>query len=128
MLLICGGGGLERPDAPDLTGPIRAAHQAGKIVGGICAGTLQLARAGLLDTIPHTSNSKDYLIPTGYRGAALYRDQKPAVLANRIVTAAGTSPVSFMEHVMEAVGLNDGNLQYYLGLHAAQFAAARQAA
>lgn len=128
VLLVCGGGAWEQPDAPDVTASLIAAHAAGKIVGGICAGTLQLAKAGLLDTIPHTSNAAGFLDQTGYRGAKLYSDGASAVLANRVITAAGTSPVSFMERVMAALGKSDDNLAYYLGLHAAQFGAQRLAA
>jgi hypothetical protein len=45
-------------------------------------------------------------------------------LDDRIVTASGTSPVSFMGKVLEALGLADPNLDFYLGLHAAQFGGA----
>lgn len=128
VLLVCGGSAWEAADAPDVTAPLRAAHAAGRIVGGICAGTLQLARAGLLDAVPHTSNAPGFLDRTGYAGAKLYRDGPQAVLAERIVTAAGTSPVSFMERVLAALGLADDNLAYYLGLHAAQFGARSLAA
>lgn len=111
-----------------MTATLRAVHSAGKIVGGICAATLQLARAGLLDGIAHTSNAAGFLDQTGYAGAPLYRDAPQAVLANRVITAAGTSPVSFMERVMAALGKSDENLAYYLGLHAGQFGAQRLAA
>ncbi len=95
ILLVCGGTAWEAPDAPDVTSLLRATHAAGKIVGGICAATMQLARAGLLDGIAHTSNAAGFLDQTGYQGAALYRDRPEAVLVNRIVTAPGTSPISF---------------------------------
>lgn len=123
VLLVCGGAAWEQPDAPDITATLRAVHAAGGIVGGICAGTLQLARAGLLDTIPHTSNAPGFLDQTGYAGAALYRDGASAILADRVVTAPGTSPVSFMERVLAALGKSDENLAGYVGLHAAQFGA-----
>jgi putative intracellular protease/amidase len=128
VLLVCGGGIWEGPDSPDLTGVLRAVHGAGKIVGGICAGTLQLAKAGLLDGVAHTSNAKGFLDQTGYAGAAGYRDQAEAVLDGGVVTAAGTSPVSFMAKVMESIGLADDNLAYYLRLHAAQFGRMQRAA
>ena len=46
----------------------------------------------------------------------------------KIVSAAGVSPVSFMAKVMEALGMRDGNLDYYVGLHAAQYGAMKAAA
>ncbi|RYE09241.1 MAG: glutamine amidotransferase [Hyphomicrobiales bacterium] len=127
-LIVCGGSAWEQPDAPDVTAALRAMHSAGKIVAAICAGTLQMAKAGLLDGIAHTSNAPGFLDQTGYAGASHYRDGASAVLANRVVTAAGTSPVSFMERVMAALGHSDDNLAYYLGLHAAQFGAQKLAA
>ena len=42
--------------------------------------------------------------------------------------SGSVSPVSFLAKVMEALGLRDGNLDYYLGLHAAQYGAERRAA
>jgi hypothetical protein len=47
-----------------------------------------------------------------------------AVVDGKIVTAAGTAPVSFMAGVMQTLGLKDDNLKYYLGLHAAEHQAA----
>jgi hypothetical protein len=46
------------------------------------------------------------------------------VLDRRIVTAPGTAPVSFMSAVLEALGLRDGNLDFYVGLYAAEHQAA----
>ncbi len=58
--------------------------------------TLALAHAGLLDTRPHTSNSLEFLTThaDGYAGAGVYRDAH-AVSDNGIVTAPGSSPVTF---------------------------------
>lgn len=129
VLLICGGTIWESEAAPDVTDLLRRAHAAGKVLGGICAATLQVAKSGLLDTRAHTSNQPGLLDQTGYGGVAHYRTGAEAVLADRIVTAAGTSPVSFMARVLEALGLADENLDYYVGLHAAQYGTTpRQAA
>lgn len=127
VLLVCGGGIWETAAAPDVTDLLRRTHAAGKIVAGICAGTLQLAKAGLLDTRPHTSNMPGFLDQTGYAGVALYRPGAEAVLDDRVVTAAGTSPNSFMVRIMEALGMADENLDYYVGLHAAQYGATKAA-
>ena len=107
---------------------LREAAADGKVVAGLCAGSYQLAKAGLLDDVAHTSNSRADLEATGYRGTAQYRDTPEAVRDGRIVTAAGVAPVSFMASVMEALGLRDGNLDLYLGLHAAQYATVQKAA
>lgn len=123
-LVVNGGAIWSQADAPDIGKVLVAARDAGKTVAGICDGTLALAKAGLLDAIAHTSNSTDNLTPTGYKGAALYRDQPDTVVAGRIVTAPGTAPVSFMGGVLETLGLRDDNLNYYLGLYGAEHKAA----
>ena len=109
-----------KPDAPDVSAPLRGARDAGRIVAGICDGTVALARAGLLDAVAHTSNSPENLPPTGYRGAGRYRDQPGAVTDDRVITAPGTAPVSFMTAVLEELGLRNDELDYYVGLHAAE--------
>jgi putative intracellular protease/amidase len=119
-LVVNGGTAWSQPDAPDIGRVLVAARDAGKTVAGICDATLALAGAGLLDDVAHTSNSTDNLTPTGYKGAAHYRDQPDAVVSGRIVTAPGTAPVSFMGGVLETLGLRDENLEFYLGLYAAE--------
>lgn len=119
-VVVNGGAIWSTADAPDLSPVLQRAHRAGKTVAGICDGTLALARAGLLDTVPHTSNGTDNLNPTGYGGKRFYRDQPQAVVHGRIVTAPGTAPVSFMAGVLETLGLRNGNLDYYVGLYGAE--------
>jgi putative intracellular protease/amidase len=119
-LLVNGGTAWSGADAPDITRLLQATRDAGKTIGAICDGTLPLARAGLLDDVAHTSNGPDNLTPTGYRGASLYRDQPEAVRDGKIVTAPGTAPVSFMGAVLETLGLRNRELDYYLGLYAAE--------
>lgn len=124
VLLVNGGTAWSQPDAPDISELVRKALAAGKIVGGICDGTLALARSGVLDTVRHTSNSPDNLPKSGYKGADLYQDVPYAVTDGKIVTAPGTAPVSFMAAILDQLGLKDANLDFYLGLHAAQHKAA----
>lgn len=63
-------------------------------VAAICGATYGLARAGLLDDRDHTSNAPDFLLPTGYAGAARYRDA-PVVEDRDLITAGATKPVDF---------------------------------
>lgn len=63
-------------------------------VAAICGATYGLARVGLLDERDHTSNAPDFLPPTGYAGAARYRDV-PVVEDRDLITAGATEPVDF---------------------------------
>ncbi|MDQ1154733.1 DJ-1/PfpI family protein [Brevundimonas sp. SORGH_AS_0993] len=119
-ILVNGGSIWREPNAPDVSDLLRQAHGAGKTVGGICDGTLALARAGLLDHVAHTANGPDSLSVVGYGGGAHYRDQPQAVLADRIVTAPGTAPVSFMGAVLASLGLKSAELDAYLRLFGAE--------
>lgn len=78
----------------------------------------------MLDTVAHTSNGVGYLDATGYAGKALYRDVPHAVSDRNVITATASAPVSFMQEVMRALGKGDENLDYYVGMHAAQYAKA----
>jgi len=120
-IIVCGGSIWQSPEAPDMAPLLSDARAKGKLIGLICDGTVAGARAGLLDTIRHTSNGDGYLDFTGYQGKQLYRDTPAAVTDGRVVTAGGTSPVSFMSAVMDGLGLADENLDYYVGMHAAQY-------
>jgi hypothetical protein len=51
-----------------------------------------------------------------------YWDVPHAVMAERIVTAPGTAPISFMAQMLEGLGLADANLDHYLALLAAEHA------
>ena len=123
-ILVNGGTIWTTPAAPDLSELLRRVHAAGKTVAGICDGVLALARAGLLDDVRHTANGPESLPDTGYAGTAHFIGSSRAVLDRRIVTAPGTAPVSFMGAVLASLGLANGDLDFYLGLYAAEHQAA----
>jgi putative intracellular protease/amidase len=78
---------------------------SGKLVGGICAATVALARQGLFDERPHTSNDLRFLkhfVPE-YRGEKLYQ-QKLAVTGGNLISAAGVGPVDFALEILTAIG------------------------
>lgn len=121
LLLINGGAVWETEDAPVLSPLLHNTRAANKPIGAICAATMALARSGLLNDVPHTSNGADFLTEVpGYKGAAHYRDIPSAVSADNIVTAAGTAPVSFMKEVMQLLGKGGAELDWYVGQHAAE--------
>ncbi|MBC6981970.1 DJ-1/PfpI family protein [Caulobacter sp. 17J80-11] len=84
---------------------LKARADAGRPIAAICAGTLPLARAGVLDGRPHTSNALGFLKENAaeYHGEAHYRDVAHAVSDGVIVTAPGSAPASFACAVAAAV-------------------------
>jgi len=122
IIVLCGSEAWTRPDAPDLSAMLRKAHAHGSTVAAICAGTLALARAGLLAGRAHTSNGLDFLrhwLPD-YAEAAHYRDQPRAVADGGIVTAPGTAPITFAAEVLRAAGLPQDKLDEFLALAGAE--------
>lgn len=67
---------------------------AGIPVAAICGATAALAKEGLLDELPHTSNALIFLEMVGYKGAACYQDQ-PVVTSGNLITASGIAPIEF---------------------------------
>jgi putative intracellular protease/amidase len=82
---------------PDISGLLTAIAARGGVVGGICAGTLALARAGLFEKARHTSNGRDWINEKepDYAGAGNYQDVPHAVADGRIVSAPGSAPGTF---------------------------------
>lgn len=78
----------------------------GKLLAAICDATLFLAGEGLLDDIPHTSNDPGLLkaaVPA-YKGEKNYV-RKPAVTADRVITANGTAGTAFAHAIVSKLGL-----------------------
>ncbi|PWE58132.1 glutamine amidotransferase [Metarhizobium album] len=116
-LVVCGGEIWQTDAAPDFGSTIRAFAEAGKLVAGICAGTLALARAGVLDEVTHTSNEAALLATSpAYRGQAFYRDQPAAVSDRMIITAPGTAPITFTAEIFRALGRGSREMEEYLAL------------
>jgi putative intracellular protease/amidase len=102
LLILPGGDLWEAGSYPHeaLASLIGALVTAGTPVAAICAGTLVVARLGLLDGRRHTSNGREYLTSHGgaYRGA-LHYDESPAVRDQHIITASGLAPVDFAREI-----------------------------
>ena len=98
LLIIPGGDLWQAGDYPrkPLESLIGALVAVDIPVAAICAGTLVLGRAGVLDHRRHTSNAPEYLprYAEGYGGAANYEDA-PAVRDRHVITASGLAPVDF---------------------------------
>ena len=91
--------------------------ERGVPVAAICGATLGLARAGLLDDREHTSNAPDFLTPSGYAGARLYREAK--VVDDRdVITAPAVRPVDFTAAVFRRLGVfPPAVIEAWQGLH-----------
>ncbi|TPK95644.1 glutamine amidotransferase [Mesorhizobium sp. B2-4-14] len=94
--------GKEPPDAAEL---LTSVASRGGVVGGICAGTLALARAGLFENAKHTSNGRDWINrhEAGYAGDNNYQDVPHAVADGKIVSAPGSAPGTFALAFLQAL-------------------------
>jgi putative intracellular protease/amidase len=74
---------------------------AGVPVAAICGATSGLARRGILDDRPHTSNAPEYLAAApGYAGHAHYAGG-PAHSDGDLITASASAPVEFARLIFE---------------------------
>lgn len=102
MLLLPGGDLWEHGSYPraSLEGLLARLVEAERPVAAICAATLALGRARVLDNRQHTSNGRDYLstqIPE-YAGASHYIEAA-AVRDRHVITATGLAPVDFAREI-----------------------------
>lgn len=102
-LVVIGSSVWDQPQAPDVSAQLRAALEAGKVLGAICGATLAAARAGVLDDRAHTSNSADFLTSNvpDYDGAR-YVDTLRAVRDGLLITAPASAPATFATGVLGA--------------------------
>lgn len=77
----------------------------GAVVGAICGGTIALARSGMLNDVPHTSNAPDYLpkFAKEYKGQGKYQTVPHAVRSGRIITAPASAPATFATEFLTAL-------------------------
>jgi putative intracellular protease/amidase len=71
-------------------------------IAAICGATRALACAGMLDDFHHTSNSREYLAATRYRGGKFYCDV-PAIADEGVVTASGMAPLEFAREIFRVL-------------------------
>lgn len=74
------------------------------IVAAICGATMGLAKHGILDSRPHTSNDLGYLkmVCPDYKGEAYYKNE-PAVTDGNLITATGVAPLEYTLEVLKAL-------------------------
>jgi len=104
ILILPGGDAWMRGEMKEVTGFIKAVTATGRPVAAICAATLSLAHAGLLDDHHHTSNGNDFIpkhVPK-YRGHELYQKLR-AVRDGNVITANGLAPFAFAAEIFRTV-------------------------
>ena len=72
----------------------------------ICGATAALARAGLLDNRPHTSNGAGFLemFCPGYKGQPYFVDA-PSVADGNLITAGGTGALLWAKQIIGRLGV-----------------------
>jgi putative intracellular protease/amidase len=104
ILILPGGESWTDGPLPEVSEAVRAMVGLSRPVAAICAATLALAHAGLLNDRLHTSNGKDFIgkyVPE-YRGAEFYRGS-PAVRDRWLITANGLAPFAFAAEIFRAL-------------------------
>ena len=96
-------------------------NEAGVPIAAICAGTLAVARAGLLNDRRHTSNMPGYIGEnvSEYTGTSLYQ-AVPAVNDRGVITASGLSPVEFAREIfrqLDILNADDDELWFEMFRH-----------
>lgn len=116
MLILPGGEAWDEGKNTEILELAKAFLEADIPVAAICGATAGLARAGILDDKPHTSNAPEYLQATNYQGAAFYQSQ-PVVTAGNVITANATAPLEFAYHIFKKLDLYNAEiLEAWYGL------------
>lgn len=104
ILILPGGDAWMRGEIEEVAGLTKSLTEAGKPVAAICAATLSLAHAGLLDNRRHTSNGHSFIpkyVPN-YQGQGLYQRVR-AVTDGNVITANGLAPFAFAAEIFRKI-------------------------
>ncbi len=100
FLILPGGNAWEEKGLKNINSLIKKVHEKHLPLAAICGATVGLADNGVLNSVHHTSNAKEYLkaMSAVYSGEELYRDER-AVTDGNIITASGIAPIEFAMEV-----------------------------
>ena len=104
-IVVVGSDTWPATNAPDIGALLTAVRKKGGLIGGICGGTLPLAKAGMFAEVRHTSNGRDWItshLPE-YAGLQNYVDVPHAISNGGIVSAPGSAPGTFAAVFLEAL-------------------------
>jgi putative intracellular protease/amidase len=120
ILILPGGDAWMEREVAAVSEAVNATVAADRPVAAICAATLALAHAGLLDNRLHTSNGTGFIeryVPK-YCGQQMYRPSR-AVGDQLVITANGLSPVAFAAEIFRMlVPERAQDIETYLSLYA----------
>jgi putative intracellular protease/amidase len=104
ILVLPGGEAWVTQEISYVSKAVRATVEQGRPVAAICAGTLALAHAGLLNDRLHTSNGRGFLAQhvREYHGEHLYR-AVPAITDRLVITANGLAPFAFAAEIFRSL-------------------------
>jgi putative intracellular protease/amidase len=116
IFIMPGGEMWEQGPHENIINLLRQFHAKSINIAAICGATLEIARAGLMNGLRHTSNAKGYLkamIPD-YRDDEFYVD-KLAVTDKNLITASGLGNVEFACEIVRLLNIytNDETLELY---------------
>lgn len=104
MLILPGGTGWDEDGHQAVLNLAKKFHDNKIKVAAICGATRGLSKIGLLDSIEHTSNSKDYLLHSHYQGGDYYTDAL-SVCDDSVITAPGTASLAFAREIFKELNL-----------------------
>jgi putative intracellular protease/amidase len=120
ILILPGGDVWTKGEVGVVSEAANAVVAANRPVAAICAATLALAHAGLLNSRLHTSNGTGFIekhVPQ-YRGHEFYRSSR-AVGDHFVITANGLSPVAFAAEIFRMlVPEREKDIEMYENLYA----------
>lgn len=104
LLILPGGDSWLNGELPEVSAVLVAMASAHRPIAAICAATLAVAHAGLLNDRAHTSNGRGFIDKhvSKYCGQSLYRAER-AVSDRQVITANGLAPFAFAAEIFRTV-------------------------
>jgi putative intracellular protease/amidase len=104
ILILPGGDAWMKGEVAEVSKAVHSMVAVSRPVAAICAATLALAHAGLLDHREHTSNGRGFIekYASKYRGQDLYRASQ-AVSDRLVITANGLAPFAFAAEIFRTL-------------------------
>lgn len=106
VLLLPGGNTWDEPRHDAVIKKAAELLSVGATVGAICGATVALARAGMLDSRPHTSNGAGFLdmFCPDYKGQSYYVD-KPSISDGSLITTSSTGALAWAKEIIKHLGV-----------------------